>query len=49
MLFYIYRTMICNHTSFDVCESTDILAYIDYLIFCIDNPLEDKESEEVNE
>ena len=38
MLFWIYRTMIENNfTSFSVCENTDVLAYIDYLIFTIEN------------
>jgi hypothetical protein len=48
MLFYIYRTMVeGNYTSFSVAEETDILAYIDYLIFCIENP-RDNNDEEVN-
>lgn len=47
MLFYIYRSMIDNYTSFYICEETDVLAYIDYLIFCIDNPRENNEG--VNE
>jgi len=35
-----------NYTSFDVCENTDILAYIDYLIFILDNPRETNEGGE---
>jgi hypothetical protein len=36
-----------NYTSFNIAEDTDILAYIDYLIFCIENPRETNEG--VNE
>ena len=41
MLFYIYRIMMeNNYTSFNVCEDTDVIAYIDYLIFVLENPTE---------
>ncbi|HBJ2613336.1 TPA: hypothetical protein LA742_001797 [Clostridium botulinum] len=40
ILFYIYRSAMQNMATFESCEEMDILGYIDYLIFCIDNPID---------
>ncbi|WP_251861972.1 hypothetical protein [Clostridium sp. Marseille-Q2269] len=49
VLFYIYRSAMQNMATFESCEEMDIVAYIDYLIFCIDHKKEFEQSEQVNE
>jgi hypothetical protein len=48
LLFQIYDINIKNHNAtFEECEETDILAYIDYLCYKIDYPDKKQEESEV--